>query len=81
MSSCGLSLSILSVGASSNQADANARAHRRPYPALSQATAIYVRIQPPRWARSGARDLPWGSTIELSKPIGSVQIPIAHRSR
>jgi hypothetical protein len=69
------------VGASSKLAGAIAHAHVRRYPALLHATIAIIRLQLHHSCYPGRRGTRIGSTIQLTGPGASVQIPIAHRSR
>jgi hypothetical protein len=76
-----LNTAFFIVGASSKLAGATAHGHVRRYPALLHATIAITRLQPHHPYSPGRRGIRIGSTIQLTGPGASVQIPIDHRSR
>jgi hypothetical protein len=76
-----LNTAFFIVGASSKLAGATVHGRVRRYPALLHDTIAIIRLQPHHPYSPGRRGIRIGSTIQLTGPSPSVQIPIAHRSR
>jgi hypothetical protein len=76
-----LNTAFFIVGASSKLAGATVHGHVRQYPALLHDTIATIRLQPHHPYSPGRRGIRIGSTIQLTGPGASVQIPMAHRSR